>query len=183
VLFSNVIIDCLCILSHVLGECFLSRYGLSITRFSSLEIYPANTLKDQVEKDKPIVFSGVFGCHIYNLFLNFIGYFELFECMYFGYYSFYTMFIESMLCIHFLMLISRCGCYPPPYFRNWISFIFKQDDPGTVTRFIIILLHQFIQSVSFIIRKQSEAVYLIMMIFQNSKLKVLWYLNKHYKFT
>jgi hypothetical protein len=30
---------------HVLGECFLSPHGLSITRFSSLEIYHANKLQ------------------------------------------------------------------------------------------------------------------------------------------
>jgi hypothetical protein len=145
--------------------CFMRMFLISVwliesTRFSPLlEIYPANTLKGQVEKDGPysslrflVAISSTIFFSISSVILS-----CLCVCILDIIPSIPCSLNRSMYPFSYVDVMMMVG-YPPPYFRNCISFTPKQDNLGTVTRFsILLLLHHFIQSVSFIIRNQSEA--------------------------
>ena len=70
-----------------------------------------------------------------------------------GYNTFNTFLVETMYPFSNVSIVV-IGCHP--YFWNRIIFIFEQDDLGTVIRFLISLINQIIQNVSFIISNRPE---------------------------
>src|SRR6476620_2559443 len=74
--------------------------------------------------------------------------------MFSEYDTFNTFLVETMLYPFSNMGIAMIGCHF--YFWNRIIFIFEQNDLGTVIRFLIRIINQIMQIVSFIISNQPE---------------------------